>query len=190
MSVVGATDNLKDYPKFPAERTIRNTITFSTSSSTVAPGNTLFFANGTAAFLSNSYVANGTGGNAGVFGFNENGPYIINLIGGNPDQVVLSNNVTATILSGTPIIFEKPIVYMSNTSANSYANNTILITPTRLANTGANLEAANATVHVGWNLVTTGTGGRAGRIQVETLSVVANAVASNTTSGGPYFPGT
>ena len=48
--------------------------------------------------------------------------------------------------------------------------------------------------HVGWNKVTTFTGGRAGRVQTETLVVLANPVASNTISGNTsnsltYFAG-
>jgi len=36
-------------------------------------------------------------------------------------------------------------------------------------------EVADGAAHAGWNMKTTGSGGRAGRIQHETLSVLTNA---------------
>ena len=43
--------------------------------------------------------------------------------------------------------------------------------------------ANTATAHQGWVHVTTGTGGRAGRVQVETLVALANVATANTLSG-------
>mgnify|MGYP003703664005 CR=1 FL=1 len=66
-------------------------------------------------------------------------------------------------------------------TANTYFGDTVIVSSTRLANTAG--FANTSTAHVGWQHVTTGTGGRAGRVQVETLVALSNVAIANTNSG-------
>jgi hypothetical protein len=121
------------------------------------------------------------------------------------NTITLSTNLFGPVTTAFTVEFDTATVYNSNKPYEvNYNQNTVLVTATRLANavfagtangTGSNFNSGLA--HVGWNLVTTGTGGRAGRVQVETLVVLANSAAmtiANTISGNTsnsltYFAG-
>ncbi len=186
MSLIGATDQLASKPKFPQERTERVLISVPASANTIFPSNTLYFANGTAAQLSLGLLVDGVGNNAGTYGFNEVAPTITQLIGGTPnDQVMLSTNTSASIYTNTIINFLQPTQYKPNTLSASYNANTYMVSASRIANANTLL----AVTHTGWNHVVVGTGGRAGRITVETLAVVSNVNTLDPNSGGVWFPG-
>ena len=95
--------------------------------------------------------------------------------------VVFTANVFGTIATGTSIVFGANIQY-NQATANTYFADTVLVSGSRLPNTSAGF-ANTATAHVGWVRVTTGTGGRAGREQVEVLVALSNTATSNTLSG-------
>lgn len=136
------------------------------------------------------YFVTGTAGN-GYPGFFASNTQVSSVSGNN---VVLTNASFNTTPAGAVVTFDKSIVYNSNkTYEVNYNNNTVLVTPTRLANaifagssqysnTALSTSGA-AAAHIGWVNVVTGTGGRAGRVQTEVLVALANPVAANTLSG-------
>ena len=118
------------------------------------------------------------------------------------NTVTLSTNLSGTVTTAFTAEFDNAVVYNSNKPYEvNYNADTVMITPTRMANAifagTANSGSYNLNSgmsHAGWNKVTTFTGGRAGRVQTETLVVLANPVASNTISGNTsnsltYFAG-
>jgi len=212
MPAWGNTDNHNQKPKFDLEREIRaanNTLQLLTANTTNA-GNTVVtlvyndggqnnLANIGVAVGQSIYFSTGLAGN-GTPGFFAANNTVASINGNN---VVLSSATFNTTNTGTIITFGKNIVYNTNKPSEvNYNLNTVLVTPTRLANavfsgtyTSANLaNSGAAAAHVGWVNVTTGTGGRAGRVQTEVLVALANPVAANTLSGntsnsGTYFAG-
>jgi hypothetical protein len=99
------------------------------------------------------------------------------------NNVTLANAVFGNVASGLVLDFGTSIVYNSNT-ANNYLRDTVLVTRGRLANSSfGNTARSSAVAHAGWVYTTTGTGGRAGRVQTEVLVALANTSASNTASG-------
>lgn len=113
--------------------------------------------------------------------------------------ITISNATTAAMKAGDVLTFGNNIIYHSNTYAATYNADTVLVTDTRRSNlysngVGANRTligglagAANANTQItpstGWVHVQTGTGGRQGRVQIETLITLSNAQALNTLSG-------
>ena len=147
------------------------------------------------------YFVTGTAGN-GYPGFFASNTQVLSVSGNN---VVLTNGSFNTTPAGAVASFSKSIVYNTNKPSEvNYNNDTVLITPTRLANavfaSGSNYSSSalaasgGAAAHTGWVKTTTGTGGRANRVQTEVLVALANPVAANTLSGntsnsGTYFAG-
>jgi len=126
--------------------------------------------------------------------------YSTNPVTGNT-FITINPGTTANIQRGDVISIGNNIVYKSNTYQATFNTDTVLVTDTRKANLFANgtgtrintgnsvpgSQTANANIAItsstGWNHVQVGTGGRAGRIQVETLITLSNAQALNTLSG-------
>jgi len=209
MPAWGNTDNHNQKPKFDAEREVRQVVSLSTANTTTA-GNTvvtLVYNDGAQNNVANVgvaigqyvYFSTGQAGN-GTPGFFASNNTVAAINGNNVTLTVGTFNTTAP---GTVIGFDKGITYNSNkTSEVNYNADTVLVTPTRLANAvfsgtylSANLaNSGGAAAHTGWVKTTTGTGGRAGRVQTEVLVALANPVAANTLSGntsnsGTYFAG-
>jgi len=75
--------------------------------------------------------------------------------------------------------------------ANTYSNNTILVTSSRLANSNTSYGVVNGqTAHTGWVNYTVGTGGRAGRVQSEVLVALSTPSSVDANSSKPFFTGT
>ena len=73
---------------------------------------------------------------------------------------------------------------------NNYANNTILVTATRLANANSSQGVSSKqTAHIGWVNYSNGTGGRAGRVQSEVLVALSTPSSANANSALPWFTG-
>lgn len=204
MPAWGNTDNHNQKPKWDSEREVRQVVSLTTASQTNA-GNTtvsLVYNDGAQNNVANIgvaigqyvYFVSGLDGN-GTPGFFESNTKVQSISG---NTVTLTNPAFATIPTGVNASFDTAIVYNSNkTSEVNYNADTVLVTPTRLANAvyqAANSQAlyANGGVvaHTGWNKITTGTGGRAGRVQTEVLVALANPVAANTLSGNTSNSGT
>ena len=179
----GNTDSIYDKPHFPMERQVRPFATLTTYNTT-ASGNTIIFVGTGATTPANVGIV------AGMSAYNSNlsitgeqeffaSNNTVKSVTGN--VVVFTTNVMGSIPSGSSVDFAYPIQYNEN-GANTYFSDTVLVSSTRLPNTSTGF-ANTSTAHVGWVRVTTGTGGRAGREQVEVLVALSNTATSNTLSG-------
>jgi hypothetical protein len=108
----------------------------------------------------------------------------------NGNVVTLSANVINNVLAGNVIAFGTAINYGATAVANTYTQDTILITATRSANnttgTGAIANVGNFStgwVHIQKKVNNDGTV----RYLKETLVALANSSASNTASGNTSF---
>ena len=73
---------------------------------------------------------------------------------------------------------------------NTYSNNTVLVTATRLANANTSQGVSSKqTAHTGWVHYETGTGGRAGRVQSEVLVALSSPSSANANAALPWFTG-
>ena len=179
----GNTDSIYDKPHFPYDRQVRPFLTLTTNGA-VSSGNTIVFSGTGANTAANLGIVAGMSAyatNLSITGEQEffASNNTVKSVSGN--SVVFTANVMGTVATGTSIDFGIPVAYNEN-GANTYFSDTVLVSTTRLPNTSAVL-ANTATAHQGWVHVTTGTGGRAGRVQVETLVALSNVVTSNTLSG-------
>ena len=179
----GNTDSIYDKPHFPAERQVRPFATLTTYNTT-ASGNTIIFSGSGATTPANVGIVAGMSAyqtNLSITGEQEffASNNTVKSVTGN--VVVFNTNVMGSIPAGTSVDFGIPIAYNEN-GANTYFSDTVLVSTSRLPNTSAVL-ANTSTAHQGWVHVSTGTGGRAGRVQVETLVALSNVVTSNTLSG-------
>jgi hypothetical protein len=123
----------------------------------------------------------GVTSNTGVSG--EPGFFVSNVavVSVTGNVVVLSAATRGIISPGTTLEFDTAILYPANTVANTYNQDTILVTPTRLANNTVNLSKTST----GWMYVlkTTNGGDGAVRYRSEVLVSLANTLATNTASG-------
>ena len=210
MPLWGNDDGFGDIPKFPLERQVRSNTyppIFLTVASTVLAGspgnNSVTFTGANSAILAG--VANGmfvydtsyynsisyftdNSGQAGYssYDFFTSNNRVINVSG---NVVTLSSNVLTSVLAGNVIAFA-PAIAWSRTPANTYNQDTILITATRTANatvaTGAIANVGN--LNAGWNKITKKVNNDGTiRYLKETLVALANGQASNTFSGNTSF---
>jgi hypothetical protein len=171
----------------------------------VAAGQYVYFYANTASGNGISLNSGGQAGNGvpGMFASNTQVQYV------SGNTITLTNPLfSAGANTGWIVEFDKAIV--ANTSKPTlynYNSDVVLVNATRAANavfaggaqyTSANLaNSGSAVAHLGWNKITTFTGGRSGRVQTECLVIVANAAAitiANTISGNTsnsltYFSG-
>ena len=216
MSAWGNTDNNHKYlPKMPLEREVREFIQLTVASGNT-PGNNVISVTAydggpntlaNVGVAANQYVyfwAQGFGGsNGGQAGNGVPGFFFSNTtvasVSGN--TVTLANPLFNTVSSGFGVEFDKPINYGNTIYANTYTRDTILVTATRasdangrpnvaagiLANTIGNMNAG--WVHIRKKTNNDGTV----RYLKETLVCLANATASNVSSGntsfGPFLAG-
>ena len=222
MSAWSNNDNNNAKPKFPNLRQVRENVQLKVFSGNTAGNNiiSVVYSDGGANNVANigitagQYIyfwANGTdknnGGQSGngVPGFFASNTTVSSTSG---NTITLSNNLFNTVTNTFTVEFDKAIV--ANTyhpyEAN-YNQDTVLVTSTRAANavfangaqyTSANLSNSGASIaHVGWNKITTFTGGRAGRVQTECLVIfansaqitIANTISGNTSNANTYYAG-
>jgi hypothetical protein len=182
------TDNHKNKPKFDVERETREVVQLTTANTTNS-GNTVItftYWDGTASSnLSNViaigyYSASTNVGANGVSGFFKSNNAITSISGNN---VVLGSAVYGAIPAGTTIEFDKAIAWNSSKANDStYNADTVLVTPTRLANNTVSM----GNIVPGWvNITKSKNGGADGavRYRLETLVALANPTAANTNSG-------
>jgi hypothetical protein len=184
----GNTDSIYDKPHYSVERQVRPFSMRLTTANLTQTGATTIVFNGGATNLIN---AQSLGIKAGMFIYAANvaisgeqefftSNNSVASVSGN--NVTLANAVYGNVASGIALDFATYIGYTTNT-ANNYFADTIMVTPGRLANASFGNTAKHAFAHAGWVYTTTGTGGRAGRVQTEVLVALANTSASNTGSG-------
>lgn len=185
MSTWGRLDYANNKPKFPKEREVRTTIRLvSNTAANIATSNTRLFFPSTANLTAGMFIFGNnipTTANSGFFKSN------VSIVTVNPANVIISQALTANTSVGDIFTFSSTIQYDTWADKN-YNANTFNVSATRKANTGFG-GFANTVAHSGWVKITVGTGGRANRVQTETLVAMSNNVSTSATSGGPYFPG-
>lgn len=192
----GNTDSIYDKPHWPYERQVRPFITLTTNG-TVNSGNTIVFAGTGALTAANLGVVAGMSAYATNLSISGEAEFFVSnntvkSVTGN--SVVFNANVFGSITTGTSIDFGIPLQYDANTTANTYFADTVLVSNTRIANATFGGATNHATAHTGWVHVTTGTGGRSGRVQTEVLvalntATAANVVSGNTSNSQTYYAG-
>ena len=169
---------------FRSDRQVRPFATLTTYNTT-ASGNTIIFSGSGSTTPANVGIVAGMSAysaNVSITGEQEffASNNTVKSVTGN--VVVFNTNVMGSIPAGTSIDFGVPVSYNQD-SANTYFSDTVLVSNTRIANATFGDSTKHATAHQGWVHITTGTGGRAGRVQVETLVALSNVVTANTLSG-------
>jgi hypothetical protein len=108
------------------------------------------------------------------------------------NTVILNNIVTANFAAGRLVYFANVIVHDANTTYANYANDTILVTGSRMANTRGTVYGYGSTVantllgsvNQGWNKITRKINSDGTiRFLKETIVCLANPIASNIQSG-------
>ena len=198
MSAWSNTDAANSKPKFPELRQVREVYELRTANSTASGVTTI-------TFVYNDGGQNNVA-NVGVivgsyaYGLNLSANGLSNFFAGNTrvtsvsgNNLVLSTITSGVIPSSTPIEFDNQIKWQTGT-ANTFNQDTILVTATRLANASWGATSHGEGAHTGWVHVVSGTGGRLGRKQVETLvcltdSTARNPLSGNTSNTGTYYGG-
>jgi len=174
-------------PKFPELRQVREVYQIITSNNTASGATTitLNYNDGAGNNVANLGIVIGTYAYAanlsanGTANFFVGNTRVTNISG---NSVTINPGTTGNIASNTPIEFDQLIRWQTG-PANTYYQDTVLVTASRLANASWGVANHGEGAHTGWVRVVTGTGGRAGRRQVETLVCLANPITSNTISG-------
>lgn len=204
MSLWGNNDSANSKPLLPVERQVRPVATLVTANATTA-GNTIVFTTAPSVGLVGSYVFTDRSSDTaqGVSRF-----WDTSLVDSNDvaflkanntvrsvdvanNLIRLANNVIATLAISKTVYFANAIVQTTGAAAaNTFFDDTILVTPSRMANNTVALGNMNS----GWNHIRKkvnnnndigGTG--ATRYIKETLVAMAAPVASNTASGNTSF---
>jgi hypothetical protein len=108
------------------------------------------------------------------------------------NTVVLNNILTGNFVAGRLVYFANTILHDANTTYGNYANDTILVTGSRMANTKGTVYGYGSTVantllgsvNQGWNKITRKINNDGTiRFLKETIVCLANPIASNIQSG-------
>jgi len=189
----GNTDRANNEPLFPENREVRPVARLETANATSAGNTIIFLTNPTAAGITAGMYAYSLDANnalsrffdtsivdANDVSFKRANNSVRSIDAGN-NIVRFANNVIGTIAQNTIIYFGTAVNYGTNAQSR-FANDTILVTSTRLAN--ALIAGANSGIHQGWNRFTYKVNNDGTKRQLrETLVVLANPVALNVSSG-------
>jgi hypothetical protein len=198
MALWGNTDSANSKPHLPVERQVRAVATLVTANATTA-GNTIVFTTAPSVGLVGSYVYTdrSSDANAAISRFfdtslvdQNDAAYfkanntVVSVDAAN-NLVRLANNVVATLAIGKTVYFANAIVQNTGSAeANTYHQDTILVTPTRLANN----TVAIGNLNTGWvNVRKKINNDSTVRYIHETLVCLSDPVASNTNSGNTSF---
>ena len=202
----GNTDSANSKPLFPYGREVRPVTSMTTANITTAGANTIVFTANLPSTLVAGLYAYSLDANNSVSRFfdtsivdqNDVDFYRANNFVARIDTVNnlvrLANNTVGTLPAGQTVYFGTAVPYSVNKQSEAnYANNMILVTPTRLANS---LIGASKTgnFNVGWNEVTRkvnndGTERFLRECLVALASPVAANVSSANTSSNAVFGG-
>jgi len=195
MPLWGNTDRANNEPLFPENREVRPVATLVTANATALGTNEIVFTtNPTTSGIANGMYVYATANNGlsrffdtsiidqNDFDFKRgNNSVAVIRTGAANIRVQFANNTVAPIAAGETIYFGTAINYGTNTSAR-FANDTIMVTATRLANTL--IAGANNGIHTGWNRFTYKVNNDGTKRQLrETLVVIAAPTALNVSSG-------
>lgn len=195
MPIWGNTDRANSEPLLPENREVRPVAALVTANATALGTNEIIFTTSPAAagIANGMYVyATANNGLSRFFDTSIIDPNDIDFKRSNNSvqtlrtgaaniRVQFANNTVAPIAAGETIYFGTAINYGSNVQSR-FANDTILVTSTRLANTL--VAGANSGIHTGWNRFTykMNSDGQK-RLLRETLVVLAEPLALNVSSG-------
>jgi hypothetical protein len=195
MPLWGNTDRANSEPLFPENREVRPVATLVTANATALGTNEIVFTtNPTTSGIANGMYVYATANNGlsrffdtsiidqNDFDFKRgNNSVAVIRTGAANIRVQFANNTIAPIAAGETIYFGTAINYGTNTSSR-FANDTIMVTATRLANTL--IAGANNGIHTGWNRFTYKVNNDGTKRQLrETLVVIAAPTALNVSSG-------
>jgi len=204
MPLWGNTDTANNKPHFSMMREVAPVGSFITANATTA-GITLVGTSNTgfSAFTANMYVYSADANNAisrhakdlSILDGNEMSFFKSNNSIATVDAanatITLVNPVMATLASNSTVYIGQRLAYHSGTTALTYANDIILVTSTRMANTLGTANAGGSTVantklgnvNAGWNrIVRKINNDGTVRFLKETLVALANPIAANTQS--------
>lgn len=205
MPVWGNTDAANSKPLFPELREVRPVVALTTANATALGTNEIIFTtsaagagvangmyvyatanNGLSRFFDTSIIDN----NDFDFYRGNNSVAVLRTATADTVRVKFANNTVAPIAAGEKIYFGTAINYGSNAQA-QFANDTILVTGTRMANTSGTTGAGGSnvantklgSVNQGWNRITRKINSDGTiRFLKECLIALASPVASNTSS--------
>jgi hypothetical protein len=183
MSAWGKTDALGAKPKFPVERQVEPTITATANGVTnylvTATANVITLLNATGVVAGQYVSGNNINYSSPTHGF-FSGNVTVTSVDLPNNKVTLSAPLTANNVVGDYYYFDTAITYKPGTYETTYNADTILVTPTRIANATVNVNHS----HTGWTHIRKKINSDgAVRYLAETLVVLANPSASNTNSG-------
>ena len=193
MPIWGNTDRANNKPLFPEMREVVGVTSLVTANATTAGNTIIFTTNPTTAGITAGMYAYTVGANNALSRYFDtsivtdvNYYRANNSVRSIPDAangvVRFANNVIGTVASGETVYFSTAIVYGTANAQSRFANDTILVTSTRLAN--ALIAGANSGIHQGWNRFTYKVNNDGTKRQLrETLVVLANPSALNVSSG-------
>ena len=195
MSAWKNTDARINKPKFNAERETRKFAQFTVLTGNTAGNNIIqvSYTDGGQNNVANIGVAAGQYVYFWTGGFSTNnggqaGNGVPNMFASNTTVSSISGNTITlgsalfnTVTAGFGVEFDKAIAYpAAKTAEKTYNADTVLVTPTRLANNAVPLGSVN----VGWNVIRKKTNNDGSvRYQAETLVALASPTAANTASG-------
>ena len=203
MPLWGNTDAANSKPLFPFGREVTSVTSMTTANITTAGANTIVFTANLPSTLVPGLYAYSLDANNSVSRFfdtsivdaNDVDFYRANNFVARIDTVNnlvrLANNTVGTLPAGQTVYFGTAVPYDNTTTQYNYANDTILITSTRIANTsgtsgGGGSNVANTkigSVNTGWNrIVRKINNDGTVRFLKETLVALANPVAANVSS--------
>jgi len=195
MPLWGNTDRANSEPSFPENREVIPVATLVTANATALGTNEIVFTTSPAAAgVANGMYAYATANNGlsrffdtSIIDQNDisfkrgNNSVAVVRTGAANIRVQFANNTVAPIAAGETIYFATTINHGTN-AASRFANDTIMVTATRLANTL--IAGANNGIHTGWNRFTYKVNNDGTKRQLrETLVVIAAPTALNVSSG-------
>lgn len=195
MPLWGNTDRANSEPLLPQNREVRDVATLITANATALGTNEIVFTtNPTLSGIANGMYVYATANNGlsrffdtSIIDQNDiafkrsNNSVAVIRTGAANIRVRFANNTVAPIAAGETIYFATAVNHGTNAAAR-FANDTIMVTATRLAN--SLIAGANNGVHTGWNRFTYKVNNDGTKRQLrETLVVIAAPTALNVSSG-------
>jgi hypothetical protein len=205
MPLWGNTDTANNKPHFSFLREVTPVTTFITANATAVGANTLVLtSNANFSLLSTGMFVYSSDANNAIARSNKD----LSIMDGNEASfwksnntitridtanslVTIKNNAMFVLASGATVYVGNAISYHASTSAVNAANDVILVTATRIANTSGTTGAGGSTVantklgsiNQGWNRITRKINSDGTiRFLKETLVALANPTAANTSS--------
>jgi hypothetical protein len=201
MPLWGNTDAANNEPHFPELREVRVVTSLTTTNAVLAGNKVWFSANVPSTVVANMWVYGANDANNAISRVNKDLSFFdqndigfwksnntVAAVSGN--TITLTKNVAGTFGAGKTVYFAENIVRQAGPDLNA-ANDTILITSGRMANTqgttfGGGSTVANTIIgntNAGWNrIIRKINNDGTVRFLKETLVALANPVASNTSS--------